>query len=348
MSRSATPCAGTPSRCSSRPPCEALARLGHRPEDVRHILLSHLHRDHTGGLADFPEAVVHVGQIADHIRAQVAGATDTLHSGTAVPAAQAGDVVLELTAVHGPDRLQRPAGLPPCVFGEPDRLRTALAPPGADQERDDGSGREHGQHDQQGCHRSSPPSLPCVSPCCSPTGARHIRDRAWHAISGTHGLCSASATVRAFLVSRQLIDRWGAGCWCPHVLAAAADIAVGQAGGARWRRTDCGRLPGHPHPGVSATVEPENVREPHSSCTPDAGSAGSSSAETSVRANASEARSSTGERLHSTAPAARLWRPSCPGPLIALPVLHVLARPRSGSLPVACPKRWSAVSSTPG
>ncbi|WP_432107614.1 MBL fold metallo-hydrolase [Streptomyces sp. AA1529] len=39
-----------------------LARLGHRPEDVRHILLSHLHRDHTGGLADFPEAVVHVAR----------------------------------------------------------------------------------------------------------------------------------------------------------------------------------------------------------------------------------------------------------------------------------------------
>ncbi|MGK3094515.1 MBL fold metallo-hydrolase [Streptomyces sp. WAC01490] len=39
-----------------------VTRLGHRPEDVRHILVTHLHRDHTGGLADFPAAVVHVAQ----------------------------------------------------------------------------------------------------------------------------------------------------------------------------------------------------------------------------------------------------------------------------------------------
>jgi glyoxylase-like metal-dependent hydrolase (beta-lactamase superfamily II) len=34
--------------------------LGYSPEDVRHIVLSHLDLDHTGGLPDFPGAAVHV------------------------------------------------------------------------------------------------------------------------------------------------------------------------------------------------------------------------------------------------------------------------------------------------
>lgn len=34
--------------------------LGHDPRDVRHILTTHLDLDHAGGLADFPEAEVHV------------------------------------------------------------------------------------------------------------------------------------------------------------------------------------------------------------------------------------------------------------------------------------------------
>lgn len=37
-----------------------LRRLGHRPEDVRHIVVTHLDLDHAGGLGDFPWAAVHV------------------------------------------------------------------------------------------------------------------------------------------------------------------------------------------------------------------------------------------------------------------------------------------------
>jgi glyoxylase-like metal-dependent hydrolase (beta-lactamase superfamily II) len=35
-------------------------RLGLRPEDVRHIVITHLDPDHAGGIADFPEARVHL------------------------------------------------------------------------------------------------------------------------------------------------------------------------------------------------------------------------------------------------------------------------------------------------
>ncbi|QAA93397.1 MBL fold metallo-hydrolase [Pollutimonas thiosulfatoxidans] len=37
-----------------------LRHLGFRPEDVRHIVLTHLDFDHAGGLDDFPHAVVHM------------------------------------------------------------------------------------------------------------------------------------------------------------------------------------------------------------------------------------------------------------------------------------------------
>ncbi|MGP4015761.1 MBL fold metallo-hydrolase [Saccharopolyspora sp. 5N708] len=38
-------------------------RLGYRTEDVRHIVLTYLDRDHAGGLPDFPQARVHVHDV---------------------------------------------------------------------------------------------------------------------------------------------------------------------------------------------------------------------------------------------------------------------------------------------
>jgi glyoxylase-like metal-dependent hydrolase (beta-lactamase superfamily II) len=39
---------------------EQLRRLGYKASDVRHVVLTHLDPDHAGGLADFPDAKIHV------------------------------------------------------------------------------------------------------------------------------------------------------------------------------------------------------------------------------------------------------------------------------------------------
>jgi glyoxylase-like metal-dependent hydrolase (beta-lactamase superfamily II) len=38
-------------------------KLGYSPQDVRHIVLTHLHLDHCGGMADFPRAKIHVWDV---------------------------------------------------------------------------------------------------------------------------------------------------------------------------------------------------------------------------------------------------------------------------------------------
>ncbi|WGR68967.1 MULTISPECIES: MBL fold metallo-hydrolase [unclassified Bradyrhizobium] len=39
---------------------EQVRALGYSPNDVRHVLLTHLDRDHAGGVPDFPHAAIHV------------------------------------------------------------------------------------------------------------------------------------------------------------------------------------------------------------------------------------------------------------------------------------------------
>src|SRR5436190_15889062 len=58
---------GGPFRALVRPVCDEretavrqIERLGLDPADVRHVLITHLDLDHAGGLADFPDAEVHV------------------------------------------------------------------------------------------------------------------------------------------------------------------------------------------------------------------------------------------------------------------------------------------------
>jgi glyoxylase-like metal-dependent hydrolase (beta-lactamase superfamily II) len=45
---------------AEEPAIRQVVRLGYQPEDVRHIILTHLDLDHAGGLRDFPNAKVHV------------------------------------------------------------------------------------------------------------------------------------------------------------------------------------------------------------------------------------------------------------------------------------------------
>jgi glyoxylase-like metal-dependent hydrolase (beta-lactamase superfamily II) len=49
-----------------------LARLGIAPEDVAHVVLTHLHEDHVGEVRRFPRAAVHVSRLEWEDRARVA------------------------------------------------------------------------------------------------------------------------------------------------------------------------------------------------------------------------------------------------------------------------------------
>ncbi|AKA02160.1 MBL fold metallo-hydrolase [Streptomyces noursei] len=52
---------------AEEPVVRQIARLGHDPADVRHVVLTHLDLDHAGGLVDFPQATVHL--YAEELRA---------------------------------------------------------------------------------------------------------------------------------------------------------------------------------------------------------------------------------------------------------------------------------------
>ena len=61
-------CGITPERAAQRKlnnyrhPVELLDGLGVKPNEVRHLVLSHMHWDHCGGAGFFPQAQVHVGR----------------------------------------------------------------------------------------------------------------------------------------------------------------------------------------------------------------------------------------------------------------------------------------------
>jgi glyoxylase-like metal-dependent hydrolase (beta-lactamase superfamily II) len=55
---------------------EQVKSLGYAPADVRHIVLTHLDRDHAGGLPDFPKAKIHV-----HLREHEAALSQRSKSG---------------------------------------------------------------------------------------------------------------------------------------------------------------------------------------------------------------------------------------------------------------------------
>ncbi len=50
-----------------------LPRLGYKPSDVKHVILSHLHWDHAGGIRDFPDARFIVGRREWNFAAGLAG-----------------------------------------------------------------------------------------------------------------------------------------------------------------------------------------------------------------------------------------------------------------------------------
>ena len=54
---------GAPVMSHAETAIEQIRGLGFEPSDLRHIVVTHLDLDHAGGLADFPEAQVHVHEI---------------------------------------------------------------------------------------------------------------------------------------------------------------------------------------------------------------------------------------------------------------------------------------------
>ncbi len=53
-----------------------MTALGYDPHDVRHVVLTHFDADHTGGLADFPWAQVHLTTTENHAALHPEGAVE--------------------------------------------------------------------------------------------------------------------------------------------------------------------------------------------------------------------------------------------------------------------------------
>ena len=53
----------SPTLCREETAIVQLQRLGFRVEDVRHVVMTHLDRDHAGGINDFPHALIHVHRL---------------------------------------------------------------------------------------------------------------------------------------------------------------------------------------------------------------------------------------------------------------------------------------------
>ena len=45
-----------------KPPSDEFSVWVYKPEDLKHIILTHMHFDHCGGIGDFPDAIIHVNQ----------------------------------------------------------------------------------------------------------------------------------------------------------------------------------------------------------------------------------------------------------------------------------------------
>ena len=95
-----------------------VARLGYSPDDVRHIIVTHLDVDHCGALPDFPDAQVHV------LAAELDAATAEAPSFRYRPAHWAhGPKWVTYTSGSGEDWFGfssiQPAGLPPDILMVP-------------------------------------------------------------------------------------------------------------------------------------------------------------------------------------------------------------------------------------
>ncbi|MCB9729376.1 MAG: MBL fold metallo-hydrolase [Deltaproteobacteria bacterium] len=100
--------------------------LGYRPEDVRHILLTHLDLDHAGGIGDFPQARVHL-MAGEH--AAATGAGDWLSRSRYRPAQWAHGPLWETYDLSGEpwmgfDAVRDLRGLPPEILLVPLRGHT--------------------------------------------------------------------------------------------------------------------------------------------------------------------------------------------------------------------------------